>query len=338
MSHNPSFGELSHESVVSLHESSVQPTASSQSGAVPAWQLPSGPIVSAPLQNIPSSQSAWLGVCRTRLSTSSQLSIVQLIPSSKTSGIPYPDSSQSNVISHFSAPLQKFPSSQYASFGIFIQVLFSSSQLSSVQKIGSPQSGAVPARQSNSISHVSTPLQKSPSSQFALFITFVKLWVVSSQTTSVQFIPSSSMFGVGAVPAWQSSVASQVSAPSHHNPLSQFPSFTKLSHESVVSLHESSVQPTPSLQVLVYPAWQPPKLILQDSPPLHHRPSSQNKWFSVCTIISSTSSHQSSVQSKLSAVPGGVPAWQPKFASHVSAPLHHRLSSQRALLGVFVQV
>jgi len=75
----------------------------------------------------------------------------------------------------------------------------------------------------------------------------------------------------GGVPARQPRAASQVSAPLHHSPSLQAASLGVWSHASVVSLHESTVQPTPSLQLGGVPGWQP-SVTLQVSVPLQNRP------------------------------------------------------------------
>ena len=108
-------------SPTSSHESSVQPTRSSQ-GAVPAWQ--------------------------------------------------------SSVALHVSDPLQKSVSSQFASLVVLTHVSPTSSHESSVQPMTSSQFGAVPAWQSRVALHVSDPLQKSVSSQFASFRVSVEVRVV----------------------------------------------------------------------------------------------------------------------------------------------------------------
>ena len=81
------------------------------------------------------------------------------------------------------------------------------------------------------------------------------------------------MTAMTAVPAWQSRVALHVSAPLQKSPSSQVPSFATLSQESVLSLHESSVQPTPSSQVTAVPVWHEHMSGLQISIPVQNRPS-----------------------------------------------------------------
>ena len=87
----------------------------------------------------------------------------------------------------------------------------------------------------------------------------------------MQLTPSLQATGV---PAWQSSTASQVSAPSQKRPLSQRLSSATWSQLSVASLQESRVQLTPSLQSIGAPAWQIPPV--QVSGPLQKSPSSQS--------------------------------------------------------------
>ena len=62
------------------------------------------------------------------------------------------------------------------------------------------------------------------------------------------------------VPAWQPSVAEQVSTPSQKRPFEHWASSGVLSHESVVSLQASTVQLTPSSQVTGVPDSQMPAL------------------------------------------------------------------------------
>jgi hypothetical protein len=93
----------------------------------------------------------------------------------------------------------------------------------------------------------------------------------SSQASSVQATPSSA---TGAVPAWQSRVALQVSAPSQNRPLSQLASLVAWTMMSDASSQASSVQPMPSLTAGAMPGWQS-RAASQVSTPSQKRPSSQ---------------------------------------------------------------
>jgi len=110
---------------------------------------------------------------------------------------------------------------------------------------------AVPAWQSSKASHVSTPLQNKPSLQAALLATLSQALVASLHESVVQPTPS---LQLTAVPTWQPSRASQVSTPLQKMPSLQEALFATLSQLLVVSLHESIVQTTPSLQFTVVPA------------------------------------------------------------------------------------
>ena len=189
-----SLAMLSQESVPSLHESSVQPTPSSQSTAVPGWQSSVAWQVSVPLQYRPSSQLASLGTLSHESVLSLHESSVQPTPSSQSTAVP---GWQSAVAWHHSSPSQYKPLSQLASLGM--------------------------------LSHESVP---------------------SLHESSVQPTPSSQST---ATPGWQSAVAWHHSSPSQYRPLSQCASLGMLSHESVPSLHESSVQPTLSSQSTAVP-------------------------------------------------------------------------------------
>src|SRR5213593_3317827 len=124
------------------------------------------------------------------------------------------------------------------------------SQVSSVQGLWSSQSGGVPATQVL-FTHVSSPLQMSPSSQSPLLTQQLGIGALTqpmagSQRSLVQTRLSLQSSGV---PSWQPNRASQVSWPSQGLPLS----------------HTSGV-----------PLWQSPVLTLQVSAPLQTLASSQS--------------------------------------------------------------
>ena len=90
-------------------------TPSSRSSGVPAWQSSTASHVSTPVQTSLSSQRLSVGTLAMPL-TGSQLSIVQLTPSSGSSGVP---AWQSRTASHVSTPVQTSESSHRLSVGTF---------------------------------------------------------------------------------------------------------------------------------------------------------------------------------------------------------------------------
>jgi len=95
--------------------------------------------------------------------------------------------------------------------------------------------------------------------------------VPSLQLSNVQPIWS---LQLGGVPDWHPSTVSQVSAPLQYCSSSHREFCGALEHESVASLHESTVQGIPSLQLGGDPDWQPTPTT-QASPPLQYNPSEQ---------------------------------------------------------------
>jgi len=79
---------LAQLSVPPSQVSTVQPMPSSQSGGVPATQSEAKVHRSGPLQKLPSSQSASDGALTQPPAPSSQLSTVQVSPSSHEGGTP----------------------------------------------------------------------------------------------------------------------------------------------------------------------------------------------------------------------------------------------------------
>ena len=238
---------------------------------------------------------------------------MQPTPSLQSTGVP---ATQSLTALQTSTPLQYVPSSQLALFGVLSQLSVASLQLSTVQLTPSLQSTGVPAWQSLTASQVSAPLQYAPSSQFALFGVLSQLSVPSLQLSTVQPTPSSQTTGV---PAWQSSVASQVSAPLQNAPSSHSVLFGVLTQLSVDSLQVSSVQLTPSLQSTGVPATQS-LTALQTSSPLQYAPSSHSALFGALSQLSVPSLQLSTVQSTPSAQLTGDAATHCP-ATHCSAPL-----------------
>ena len=184
-----SFSTRTQESVASSQESSVQATASAQSGAAPSMQPARGSQVSTPLQKAPSSQAASLAGCRQESVASSQESIVHGTVSSQFAGTP---AAHPATVSQVSAPLQKRPSSQRLLRGSFTQASVNSSQESMVQSTPSSQpSGAPDGSQKPSALQVSAPLQKSPSLQATGPPAVCMQTPLGSQESTVQALSSS---------------------------------------------------------------------------------------------------------------------------------------------------
>ena len=159
---------------------------------------------------------------------------MQLTPSLQFGGVP---DWQSFTASHVSVPLQKSPSLQSPSFGTLSHEFVPSLHESVVQLTPSSQFGGAPDWQSFTASHVSAPLQKSPSSQSPSFGTLSHEFVPSLHESVVQLTPS---LQFGGVPDWQSFTASHVSVPLQKSPSLQSPSFGTLSHVFVASLDQKS--------------------------------------------------------------------------------------------------
>ncbi len=114
-----------------------------------------------------------------------------------------------------------------------------------MQATPSSQFGAVPAWQPVETLHTSGPLHHAPSSQAALFGTWLQESIPSLHESAVHAMPSSQF---GRVPDWHPAVALQTSAPLQYCPSLQAASLGKWSQERVPSSHESVVQATPSSQ------------------------------------------------------------------------------------------
>jgi hypothetical protein len=121
-----------------------------------------GSQCSAPLQKTPSWHAASLAVNTQAPTRSSHASAVQDLASSHTTAEP---ATHPTPLMHDSAPLQKEPSSQAASFGTCAHASDASSHASSVQPTESAHSTALPWTQPPIGSHDSAPLQNAPSSQ-----------------------------------------------------------------------------------------------------------------------------------------------------------------------------
>jgi hypothetical protein len=177
-----------------LQASTVQATPSEQSTVVPGWQSSTESQVSTPLQKAPSSQRVSSAVCTHWSAASSQVSTVQATPSEQSTDVP---GWQSSAGSQVSTPLQKAPSLQSASLGVWTHWSAASSQVSTVQVIPSEQSKAA-GWQSSAGSQISAPLQKAPSSQLAGSGVWTHWSAASSQASTVQATPSAQSMGAPA--------------------------------------------------------------------------------------------------------------------------------------------
>jgi hypothetical protein len=295
LSQKASSGVFTQVSAASSQESRVQPTPSSQLAGAPLMQFPAPSQISPTLQKSPSSQAEPES---SKVQLAEQQSPSSVFPSSHSSPdstVPFPQTAagsqvsvpslqvsvagsqggvpgwQSFTASQVSAPLQKSPSSQSRSSGALSHWSVFSLQRSVVQSTPSSQSTGVPGWQSFTASQVSTPSQNSPLLQAASSGVLSQESVPSLQASTVHPTPSSQSTGV---PGWQSSWASQVSAPSQNRPLSQTASSGVLLHVSEGSSQASAVQPTPSSQGST-PRFSQSPAPSHSSWPLQNWPSSQ---------------------------------------------------------------
>src|SRR5438128_5473688 len=192
------------------------------------------------------------------------------------------------------------------------------SQVSSVQGLWSSQSGGVPATQVL-FTHVSSPLQMSPSSQSPSLTQQLGIGALTqpdagSHTSLVQTKLSSQSSGS---PPWQPACGSQVSWPSQGFPLS----------------HTSGV-----------PLWQVLVLVLQVSAPLQTLPSSQpasvvqqsaiGAFTQPPVLLLAVGSQLSAVHTIPSSQVGGVPSTHvPSCGLQVSRPLQKWPLSQVTAAG-----
>ena len=167
----------------SSQRSSVQLTPSSKSSSGPGKQPSWVSQTSAPSQNTPFEQSAWLGRCSMVSVNSLQVSNVQSMPSDNERGIPgwHPC-----CASHTSTPLQKRSSSHAALMGVCSMESVSSLHRSAVQSIPSSRAGARPIWHPVATLHRSSPLQKRPSSQAASLGVCSMVSKASLQVSTVQ--------------------------------------------------------------------------------------------------------------------------------------------------------
>jgi hypothetical protein len=128
----PLSAMLSQPSVLSLQESTVQLTASSQAGGVPDRQSSVGWQTSVPLQNRPSLHAPLFGTCEQSSAASLQLSVVHETPSSQFGTAP---ATHEPAPLQVSLPLQCGPSPQAVplAFAVATQVPLPASQLPTLQ-------------------------------------------------------------------------------------------------------------------------------------------------------------------------------------------------------------
>jgi hypothetical protein len=180
---------------------------SSAFSAAPPTQAPAAQE-SAVVHASPSSQEAVLFVLTAPVA-GSQLSSVQMLPSSALSGAPPTQTPPPQV----SAVVQASPSSQAAVLFVFTTPV-AGSQLSSVQTFPSSAFSAAPPTQTPAAQE-SAVVQASPSSQEAALLVLTAP-VAGSQLSSVQTFPSSTTRGAPPTqtPAAQVSVVVHASASS----------------------------------------------------------------------------------------------------------------------------
>jgi hypothetical protein len=323
-----SLGVWITRSLASSHVSTVQATLSVSAGGAPGRQPRAASQVSAPSQNRPLLHAALLATWVIRSLASSQASVVQATLSATTGGAP---GRQPRAASHVSAPSQNRPLLQAASLVVWVTRSLASSHASVVQASLSVSTGAAPARQPRTASHVSAPSQNTPLPQAASLVVWVMRSFASSHASAVQATPSVS---AGGAPGRQPCTRSHVSAPLQNCASSQRAGTGVWITVSVSSSQVSAVQATPSSSTGGVPARQP-RAPSQVSTPLQKRPSSQARSSRVWTAAPVTGSHRSSVQAMPSSVSGEKPGRQPRSASQVSTPSQLRPLSQAAAWGVW---
>jgi hypothetical protein len=231
--------------------SDVQTLPSSQFGGVPDVQTPVWQV-SAPLQSVASAHELPLGsVTLPQPSTGSQLSVVQALSSSQSSGVPPPQI----PFVHVSAPLQTLPSAQDVPLARFpCWQPRAGAQLSVVQGLPSLQSSGDPPAQTPAWQS-SFPLQRFASPHPLPFATEVKTQPLAGwQVSLVQTFPSLQTSGAGTVqtPAWQVSAPLQASPSAHEVP------FATVGFWQLPPLHRSVVQGLLSLHcAFTLHVWQP---------------------------------------------------------------------------------
>jgi hypothetical protein len=231
---------------------------SSQLGADPPTHAPEAQV-SLVVQAFPSSQDAVLFVC-THPDAGSHESSVQGFASSQSSAAPPTQVPPPQV----SFVVQALPSSHAAVLLKCTQPV-AGLQVSSVQPLPSSQLGAGPPWQLPP-PQVSPVVQALPSSQAAVLSVWTQP-VAGLHESSVQPFPS---LQFNAAPPWQLPPP-QVSFVVQALPSSQAAVLSTWT-QPVARLHESSVQPFPSLQLTAVPPEQEP--LAQTSPVVHEFPSS----------------------------------------------------------------
>ena len=292
--------------------SSVQPTPSSGSSGVPAWQSSTASQVSTPSQTSVVAQASFGTLAHVRHLVAGVVRAAT--PSSGSSGVP---AWQSSSASQVSAPVADVRVVAEAVVRRVDHDVVASSHESSVQATPSSQSSGVPAWQSSSASQVSTPSQNS---RVVAADRRSARWRTrpSPRRTSRPCRPRRRR-SPAASPPGSRARASQVSARRRQSVLSQRPSFGALAHCPSTSSHESSVQATPSSQSSGVPAWQSSTRVagldaVADSAVVAE------------TVVRRVGARRSPRRTSRPCRPrrrrgsSGVPAWQSSSASQVSTP------------------
>ena len=246
-----------------LQLSIVQAWPSSQTLAVPGWQLPAVHL-SAWVHLLPSSQGAALGAATHAPLAASQLSWVQTFLSSQALAAP----GLHTPAEHKSPWVQSLASLHWAELATLEQTPLSGSQASLVQGLPSSQPLAAPGLQVPP-AQTSPLVQALPSVQVAVLELDLQLPLVGSQASSVHGLPSLQSVALPALhaPPPQTSPAVQALPSSQPATLGVWPQSPLLLSQA------SAVHGLPSLQALVAPALQVPplhrSLTVQALPSLH---------------------------------------------------------------------
>ncbi len=240
-----------------------------------------------------------------------------------------------------STPSQNRLLLQIASLRMCVTFFCASSQASTVQILPSSSAGAADALQPPVWSQTSSPSQNTPLAHSPWFGVLRMTSLTSSQLSSVQKTPSSTITGV---PALQppGTAGSQISSPSQnwlfeHSPLSGV-----LTTASATSSQVSTVQSTPSPSdggMATQPDAGSALALVgsQLSIPVQNWPSSQALSSGVCEIVAVASSQASSVQLLPSSKPAGFAGTgmvQPTDGWQISTPLQKVESLQITSLGM----
>src|SRR5947207_1999276 len=192
------------------------------------------------------------------------------------------------------------------------------SQVSSVQGLWSSQSGGVPATQVL-FTHVSSPLQMSPSSQSPLLTQQLGIGALTQPMAGSQrsLVQTRLSLQSSCVPFWQPAAGSQVSTP---------------------------LQGLPSSQTIAVPGWHMPVATSQVSVPVQTSPSSQSAsvvqhpgigaFTQAPVLLLAVGSQLSAVHTTPSSQVGCVPGTHvPSVGLQVAMPLQNWLLSQVTAAG-----